>query len=105
MKIVIGNILYPIKVLLSRIIGVYNNIVSRLDIIREVIMIMTNYVSDELANKVYDLTKALKKTEEIFFVLEKENKNLRDVFNNLTSLNKKDYTMSNEDLSEQSYAV
>jgi len=68
-------------------------------------MIMTNYVSDELANKVYDLTKALKKTEEIFFVLEKENKNLRDVFNNLTSLNKKDYTMSNEDLSEQSYAV
>ena len=32
--------------------GVYNNTVSRLDIIREVIMIMTNYVSDELANKV-----------------------------------------------------
>lgn len=68
-------------------------------------MIMTNYVSDELANKVYHLTKALKKTEEIFFLLEKENKNLGDVFNNLTSLNKKDYAMSNEDLSEQSYAL
>lgn len=68
-------------------------------------MIMTNYVSDELANKVYHLTQALNKTEHIVSILEKENKNLKDAFNNLASLNKEDYAVSNEDLSEQLYAV
>lgn len=68
-------------------------------------MIMKNYVADELMNKVYHLTKALKKAEEIVSVLEQENKNLRDVFDNLTSLNKEDYAMSNEDHSEQLYAI
>ena len=66
---------------------------------------MTNYVSDELANKVYHLTQALNKTEHIVSILEKENKNLKDAFNNLASLNKEDYAVSNEDLSEQLYAV
>lgn len=68
-------------------------------------MIMKNYVADELMNKVYHLTKALKKAEEIVSILEQENKNLRDVFNNLTSLNKQDYTVFNEDHSGQLYAA
>jgi len=59
--------------------GVYNNAVSLLDIIREVIMIMTNYVSDELANKVYHLTKALNQAEDIVETLQKENDNLREL--------------------------
>ena len=58
--------------------GVYNNTVSRLDIIREVIMIMTNYVSDELANKVYHLTKALNQAESIVETLQRENNNLKE---------------------------
>ena len=68
-------------------------------------MIMKNYVSDELANKVYHLTQALNKAERIVSILEEENKNLKDAFNNLASLNKEDYAVSNEDLSEQLYAV
>lgn len=59
--------------------GVYNNAVSRLDIIREVIMIMTNYVSDELANKVYHLTKALNQAEGIVETLQEENNNLKEL--------------------------
>jgi hypothetical protein len=68
-------------------------------------MIMKNYVADELMNKVYHLTKALKKTEEIIAILEQENKNLRDVFDNLTSINKEDYVGLKEDNSEQLYAA
>ena len=68
-------------------------------------MIMTNYVSDELTNKVYHLTQALNKAERIVSILEEENKNLKDAFNNLASLNKEDYAVSNEDFSEQLYAV
>jgi MoxR-like ATPase len=85
--------------------GVYNNTVSRLDIIREVIMIMKNYVADELMNKVYHLTQALNKAKDIVSVLEEENKNLRDAFNNLASLNNEDYTVSSEGFSEQTYSV
>jgi hypothetical protein len=59
--------------------GVYNNTVSRLDIIREVIMIMTNYVSDELANKVYHLTRALNQAEGIVETLQEENNILKEV--------------------------
>lgn len=42
-------------------------------------MIMTNYVSDELANKVYHLTKALNQAEGIVEMLQRENDNLREV--------------------------
>jgi uncharacterized protein (DUF2344 family) len=66
---------------------------------------MKNYVTDELMNKVYHLTQALNRAEYIVSVLEKENKSLKDAFNNLASLNKEDYAVSNEDLSEQLYAV
>jgi hypothetical protein len=66
---------------------------------------MKNYVSDELANKVYHLTQALNKAERIVSILEEENKSLKDAFNNLASLNKEDYAVFNEGLSEQLYAA
>ena len=69
--------------------GVYNNAVSLLDIIREVIiMIMTNYVSDELANKVYHLTKALNQAEKILGSLQKENDILKETIYQLNTSEK-----------------
>jgi|LakMenEpi03Aug12_release.lakeMendotaPanAssembly.Ray.scaffolds.fasta_scaffold08789_32 hypothetical protein len=41
-------------------------------------MIMKNYVADELANKVYHLTKALNQAESIIKTLEVENDNLKE---------------------------
>lgn len=40
-------------------------------------MIMKNFVSDELANKVFQLSKALNQAEHIISVLEEENQELR----------------------------
>ena len=40
-------------------------------------MIMKNYVSDELANKVFQLSKVLHQAEHIISVLEEENEELR----------------------------
>lgn len=41
-------------------------------------MIMLNYVSHELANKVYHLTKALEASKKIIESLEKENTTLKE---------------------------
>ena len=41
-------------------------------------MIMKNYVTDELINKVYHLTKALNQAESIIKILEVENDNLKE---------------------------
>jgi len=41
-------------------------------------MIMKNYVTDELINKVYYLTKALNQAESIIETLEVENNNLKE---------------------------
>jgi hypothetical protein len=41
-------------------------------------MIMKNYVTDELINKVYHLTKALNQAESIIETLEVENNNLKE---------------------------
>jgi len=41
-------------------------------------MIMKNYVTDELINKVYHLTKALNQAESIIKTLEVENDNLKE---------------------------
>lgn len=40
-------------------------------------MTMKNFVSDELANKVYHLTKALDKAEYVLETLQKENERLK----------------------------
>jgi hypothetical protein len=44
---------------------------------------MLNYVSHELANKVYHLTKALDQTKRIVEVLEEENKTLKELIEKL----------------------
>jgi hypothetical protein len=51
---------------------------------------MNSYVGDELANKVKILSIALRQAENMVMVLEQENKNLKDVLTNLTSINKED---------------
>jgi hypothetical protein len=53
-------------------------------------MIMLNYVSHELANKVYHLTKALDQTQKIVEVLEEENKTLKELIEKLQ--NQTDYS-------------
>lgn len=42
-------------------------------------MIMKNFVSDELANKIYHLTKALEQAKEIISKLEQENERLQSL--------------------------
>lgn len=49
-------------------------------------MIMKNYVSDELANKVYHLTKALNQAEKIIESLQQENDSLKKVASKLQSI-------------------
>jgi hypothetical protein len=51
---------------------------------------INSFIGDELANKVKVLSVALNKAQKIVSVLEEENRNLKDVLNNLTSLNKED---------------
>lgn len=46
-------------------------------------MIMKNYVADELANKVYHLTLALKQANDIIEKLDEQNENLKLILSNL----------------------
>ena len=46
-------------------------------------MIMKNYVADELANKVYHLTQALKQATDIIEKLDAQNENLKQILSNL----------------------
>jgi len=46
-------------------------------------MIMKNYVADELANKVYHLTIALKQANDIIEKLDAQNENLKQILSNL----------------------
>jgi len=46
-------------------------------------MIMKNYVTDELVNKIYHLTKALNQTESIIKTLEKENNSLKETLSSI----------------------
>lgn len=67
-------------------------------------MIMKNYVSDELSNKIHYLSKALHTAEEVIETLEKANDDLKDALNNLASQNKEDYQEDVEILSEYQYS-
>jgi hypothetical protein len=60
--------------------GVYNTVSNT---IKEAIMIMKNYVTDELINKVYHLTKALNQAESIIKTLEVENNNLKETLSSI----------------------
>ncbi len=46
-------------------------------------MVLKNYVADELANKVYHLTVALKQANEIIEKLDAQNENLKQILSNL----------------------
>ena len=46
-------------------------------------MIIKNYVTDELINKVYHLTKALNQAESIIKTLEVENNNLKETLSSI----------------------
>ena len=46
-------------------------------------MIMKNYVTDELINKVYHLTKALNQAESIIKTLETENSSLKETLSSI----------------------
>lgn len=67
-------------------------------------MIMKNYVSDELSNKIHYLSKALHTAEKVIETLEKANDDLKDALNNLASQNKEDYQEDVEILSEYQYS-
>lgn len=54
-------------------------------------MSMNYYLGDELAKKVKVLSLALSDADKIIQVLQEENKNLKDVLNGLTSVNKEDH--------------
>lgn len=65
---------------------------------------LNNYVGDELAHKVRILSQALSQTKQAISILEIENNRLKDILNNLVSINKEDCTHNNEALSvNQSY--
>jgi|LakMenEpi03Aug12_release.lakeMendotaPanAssembly.Ray.scaffolds.fasta_scaffold55843_9 hypothetical protein len=46
---------------------------------------MKEFVAEELYNKVYHLTKALKTSESIIKILEKENDNLKEILSSLNN--------------------
>ena len=61
-------------------------------------MIMKNYVSDELLNKVQHCTRALETAMSIVDTLQIENQNLSDALYKLTSINKVDYTDTRDNI-------
>jgi len=60
-------------------------------------MIMKNYVTDELVNKVYHLTKALNQAESIIKTLETENNSLKEA---LSSIYNREKLVNNDFLVE-----
>lgn len=62
---------------------------------------INSLIGDELANKVRVLSFALRQAENMVMVLEQENQNLKDVLNNLTSVNKEDCNHDYEVVSVQ----
>lgn len=62
---------------------------------------LMNSIGDELANKVKVLSMALHQAENMIVILEQENQNLKDVLNNLTSVNKEDCDYVYEAMSVQ----
>ena len=64
----------------------------------ELTMIMKNYVSDELLNKVQHFTRALETAMSIVDTLQIENQNLSDALYKLTSINKVDYTDTRDNI-------
>jgi small-conductance mechanosensitive channel len=65
-----------------------------------VVRTATEYMNDQLANRVKSLQKALNQAEKIMNTLEIENQRLKDVLANLTSENNQGYILDSEAFNE-----
>jgi hypothetical protein len=65
-----------------------------------VVRTATEYMNDQLANRVKSLQKALNQAEKIMNTLEIENQRLKDVLANLTSENNQGYILNSETFNE-----
>jgi cell division protein FtsB len=65
-----------------------------------VVRTATEYMNDQLANRVKSLQKALNQAEKIMNTLEVENQRLKDVLANLTSENNQGYILDSEAFNE-----
>ena len=70
-----------------------------------VVRTATEYMNDQLADRVKVLQKALNQAEKIIATLEIENNNLKDVLNNLTSENNEGYVLDSEAFNEPVFTV
>ena len=65
-----------------------------------VVKTITEYMNDQLINRVHDLNEALNSAERIINVLEEENQRLTDALNSLASKNNEDYVLDSEAFNE-----
>ena len=65
-----------------------------------VVRTATEYMNDQLANRVKSLQKALNQAEKIMNILEIENQRLKDVLANLASENNQGYILDSEAFNE-----
>ena len=65
-----------------------------------VVRTAAEYMTDQLADRVKILQKALNQAERIMFSLEQENQRLKDVLANLASENNKGYVLDSEAFNE-----
>jgi cell division protein FtsB len=65
-----------------------------------VVRTITEYMNDQLANRVKSLQKALNQAESIMNTLELENQRLKDALNNLASENNQGYILNSETFNE-----
>lgn len=70
-----------------------------------VVRTAAEYMTDQLANRVKSLQKALNQAEKIMNTLELENQKLKDVLANLTSENNKGYILNSEIFNESVLTV
>ena len=65
-----------------------------------VVRTATEYMNDQLANRVKSLQKALNQAEKIMNILESENQRLKDALANLASENNQGYILDSEAFNE-----
>ena len=70
-----------------------------------VVRTVTEYMNDQLADRVKLLQKALNSAENMINILEKENQRLKDVLSSLTSENNQDYALTSEAFNEPMFTV
>ncbi len=70
-----------------------------------VVRTITEYMNDQLANRVKTLQEALNQAENIMNILEEENNRLKDVLANLASENNEGYVLDSEAFNEPMCSV